>query len=203
MQIAIAELELLEANEKLAKRRFEIGANAIERQRIVTFLAGDMQPHVHHASHDLLDLDVHAMLVEMTTYGVERLLRLKSPIDRNQVVRHQQHADGGVGDEPVDQRVARQTVQRLDQMRQSGPVHGVDAFEHRGDRLADGSVRMRLQLGHRAIDLGENVACRALSGFGMSHQSPVRRPHQCDGLEWRPTNPLALVPPWPAPEPAE
>ena len=105
------------------------------------------------------------MLVKMTAHRVQRLLRLKSAIDRDQVVRHQEHADGGVGDEPVDQRVARQTVQRLDQMRQSGPVHGVDAFQHRGDGLADGSVRMRLQLGHRAIDLGEDVAFRALSGF--------------------------------------
>ena len=118
----------------------------------------------------------------MTAHRVERLLRLKAAIDRDQVVGHQEHADGGVGDEPVDQRVASQAVQRLDQMRQSGAVHGVDAFQHRGDRLADGSVRMRLQLGHRAIDLGEDVAFRRLSGFWMSHQSPVRRPHQCGAL---------------------
>ena len=103
-----------------------------------------MQPHVDDAADDLLDLDVHAVIVQMPADRIERLFGLQPSIHRDEVVGHQEQADGRIGDQPIDQGVAGHAVKRLHQMRQPGAMHGVDAFEQRGRGSRTAGVWMGL-----------------------------------------------------------
>ena len=91
-----------------------------------------MNTHRDHAAKHLDELDVDAVQVQVATDIVQRFLSQRAPVHGEQVVRHQQQADGRVASEPVDERIARHRLDGAHEMRECRAMHHVDALEQCG-----------------------------------------------------------------------
>ena len=88
-----------------------------------------MDANGDHSAQYLDELDVNAMRMQVATHGIQCFLGERATVNREQVVRHQQQADGRVAGEPVDERVARHRLDGAHEMRERGAMHGVDPLE--------------------------------------------------------------------------
>ena len=97
-------------------------------------------------AHDFRELDVDAMVVEVAAHRVEGLLGVEAAIHGDEIVRHEEQANRGIGREPIDERLAGHGLDRTDEMGERSPMNRVDALQQLGEAGAHRRVRMRLQL---------------------------------------------------------
>ena len=75
--------------------------------------------NVNDTADDLENLDVDAVRMEMAADHVQRFFGHQPAIDRNEVVRHEQHADGGIAYQAIDERVAAHAADNVHEMRKA------------------------------------------------------------------------------------
>jgi len=149
--------KLLEADERVLESRLEVADDGLGSEVAVL---DPVEADVDDAPHDLADLDVDTVRVQVSANGVERLLGLQAAVHRHEVVGHQQQANRWISQQAVDEGFSRHGLDGGHQVRHAGAVDRVDSLEQDGEVVADRGVLVRAEAGDRTIHLLEHVGVR-------------------------------------------